>query len=171
MAESDLFFAETSALLVWDVLVHQEAFVKSEGIESDSKDIIYTSEQTVLGLRTPAIVVNGACPGKSRVLSSGIRWVAVELSLNRLTAVFVSIHLPHARAKTAADFQGTLQQVSNFLLSLWKNVHVSGRRCEYAHDWCMIGDTVPDDPDDDSDRPQHLYEFLQQHKLWLPNTW
>ena len=35
----------------------------------------------------------------------------------------------------------------------------------------VIGDTVPDDPDDDSERPQHLYEFLRAHKLWLPHTW
>ena len=38
-------------------------------------------------------------------------------------------------------------------------------------DGCVIGDAVPDDPDDDSERPQHLYEFLRAHRLWLPNTW
>ena len=35
--ELDLFFAETSAVLDWDILLLQEAFVKTEGIQSDSK--------------------------------------------------------------------------------------------------------------------------------------
>ena len=54
-------------------------FVKTEGIESDSKHVIYTSERVGLGLRTPAIVVNEPRSRKSRVPGSGIRWVAVEL--------------------------------------------------------------------------------------------
>ena len=106
--EFDLFFAETSAVLEWDILLLQEAFVKTEGIQSDSKHVIYTPERTVTGLRTPAIVVNETCPGKSRLLCTGIRWVAVELNMHHLTTVFVSVHLPHARAKMAADFQDTL---------------------------------------------------------------
>ena len=35
----------------------------------------------------------------------------------------------------------------------------------------MIGHAVLDDPDEDAERPQQLYEFLQAHRLWLPNTW
>ena len=93
--------------------------------------------------------------------------------MNRLTTVFVSIHLPHARAKTAADFQGTLQEVSSVLFSLpgkpclCLGLDANTRLTGYT-DGCMIGDAVPADPDDDSKRPQRLYEFLQQHKLWLP---
>ena len=113
--ELDLFFAETSALLDWAILMIQEAFVKTEGIPSDSKHVIYSPERTVTGLRTPAIVVNEKCHGKSRLLNSGIRWVAVELNVQHITTIFVSVHLPHARAKTAADFQDTLQQISSFL--------------------------------------------------------
>ena len=174
--ELDLFFAETSALLEWDVLLLQEAFVKTEEIQSDSKHVIYTPEQTVTGLRTPAIVVNEKCHGKSRLLSSGIRWVAVELSMQCLTTVFVSFHHPHARAKTAADFQGTLQQISSFIQSLPGEARLclgldANTRMSGHSDGCMTGDAVPDDPDDDSERPQHLYEFLQAHRLWLPNTW
>ena len=118
--------------------------------------------------RTPTIVVN------EWVVE--IRWVAVELVVSRLAAVFVSIHLPHARAKTAADFLGTLQDVSSFLLSLsgkpclCLGLDANTRLTGYT-DGCMIGDAVSADPDDDSERPQHLYEFQQQHKLWLPNTW
>ena len=90
--------------------------------------------------------------------------------MHRLTTVFVSVHLPHARAKMAADFKGTIQQISSFIQSLPGearpclgfdvNTRISG-----YFDGCMIGDAVPDDPDDDSERPQHLYEFLQTQTL------
>ena len=85
----------------------QEAFVKTEGIQSDCKHVIYTHEQIETGLRTPAIVVNEKCHGKSRLLSCGIRWVAVELRMHHIITIFVSVHLPHARAKLAADFKDT----------------------------------------------------------------
>ena len=174
--ELDLFFAETSALLDWDILMLQEASVKTEGIPSDSKHVTYTPDRTVTGLRTPAIVVNEKSHGKSRLLNSGIRWVAVELSVQHITTIFVSVHLPHARAKTAADFQDTLQQISSFLRSLpakarlCLGIDANTRMIGYS-DGCTVGDAVPDDPDEDSERPQHLYEFLQMHRLWLPNTW
>ena len=154
----------------------QEAFVKTEGIQSDCKHVIYTPEQIVTGLRTPAIVVNEKCHGKSRLLSCGIRWVAVELRMHHTTTIFVSVHLPHARAKLAADFQDTLQQISCFLQSLPGNARIclgldANTRMAGYTDGSVIGDTVPDDPDDDSERPQHLYEFLRAHRLWLPHTW
>ena len=106
--ELDLFFAETYAVFAWDILMLQEGFVKTEGIQSDCKHVIYTPEQIVTGLRTPAIVVNEKCHGKSRLLSCGIRLVAVELRMHHITTIFVSVHLPHARAKLAADFQDTI---------------------------------------------------------------
>ena len=53
--ELDLFFAETDAVFAWDILMLQEAFVKTEGIQSDCKHVLYTPEQIVTGLRTPAI--------------------------------------------------------------------------------------------------------------------
>ena len=117
--ELDLFFAETYAMFAWDILMLQEAFVKTEGIQRDCKHVIYTPEQIVTGLRTPAIVVNEKFHGKSRLLSCGIRWVAVELRMHHITTIFVSVHLPHARAKLAADFQDTLQQISFFIVPSW----------------------------------------------------
>ena len=51
-------------------------------------------------------------------------------------------------------------------LGLDANTRMSG-----FSDGCMIGDAVPDDPDDDSERPRHLYELLHTHRLWLLNTW
>ena len=171
-----LFFAETYAVLEWDILMLQEAFVKTEGIQSDCKHVIYTPEQNVTGLRTPAIVVNEKCHGKSRLLSCGIRWVAVESNMHHFTTIFVSVHLPHARAKLAADFQDTLQQISFFIQSLPGNARLclgldANTRMSGYTDGCVIGDAVPDDPDDDSERPQRLYEFLRAHRLWLLNTW
>ena len=127
------------------------------------------------GLRTPAIVMNEKCLGKSRLLSCGIRWVAVELRMHHITTIFVSVHLPHAGAKLA-DYQDALQQISFFIQSLPGNARLclgldANTRMSGYTDGSVIGDAVPNDPDEDSERPQHLYEFLRAHRLWLPHTW
>ena len=72
--ELDRFFAETYAVFAWDILMLQEAFVKTEGIQSDCKHVIYTPEQIVTGLRTPATVVNEKCHGKSLFFQTVSSW-------------------------------------------------------------------------------------------------
>ena len=118
---------------------------RRKGIQSDCKHVIYTPEQIVTGLRTPAIVVNEKCHGKSRLLSCGIRCVAVELRMHHITTIFVSVHLPHARAKLAADFQDTLQQISFSIQPLPGNARQrrgldANTRMSGYTDGCAIGD-------------------------------
>ena len=66
------------------------------GVESEGKHVIYTPERIVPDLRTPAVVVNETCAGKSRFLGSGLRWVAVEVITGRLTTFFF-VPAPAAR--------------------------------------------------------------------------
>ena len=63
-------------------------------------------------------------------------------------------------------FRQSLPGNARLCVGLDANTRISG----YT-DGCVIGDAVPDDPDDDSERPQHLHEFLRAHRLWLPHTW
>ena len=58
-----------------------------------------------------------------------------------------------------------------FAISPCQSTPLFGSRCKHAHDWLFGwlygGNAVPDDPDEASERPQHLYEFLQVHRLCL----
>jgi len=62
----DLFFSEMDELTDWVVLCLQEAFVKTEGIESNSKHVVYTPKYIIPGLRVPAIIVHEKHGGMSQ---------------------------------------------------------------------------------------------------------
>ena len=113
-ADLDLFYAETRSQLEWDVLCLQEAFVRTEGIVSKSKKLIYTPKVVLPGLRTPAIIVHEKIAGSSKFLASGARWVAAKVG----DVIYISAHLPHATASVGGSLQSTLIDMSQFVNTL-----------------------------------------------------
>ena len=72
------------------------------------RHVIYTTECILPGLKKLVVVIHERLAHRSCFLDSG---VSVRVGSVRGAMVYISLHLPHASAQTAADVQSTLQKV------------------------------------------------------------
>ena len=72
----------------WDVLLMQEAFISSDGIELESNHVLFVSDKGQGGQRRPAVLVHERWRSHGlRRLACGERWIAVNVG-NSFAAFF-----------------------------------------------------------------------------------
>ena len=153
-------------------LLLQEAFRRTEGIESSYNHAIFTGGVLRGGLRCPAILVHERWAHAVKYLAGGARCVAVDFNSSH---VLVSLHLQHRRAGLGA-LQETLAEVRQFLCSTrGRNVVIGmdantkvGDILDYVH----VGESVPAAAHsaENGDRAVHIHELLVEFGLALTNT-
>ena len=180
LAEDDLqeFESQVSDHYPWDILLLQEAFVRSEGIAAPSRHMLFTSGLSVGGLRRPAIFVHARWASDAatsvKLAGSGRRWVAVEFKAG-CAYLFISMHLPHCRL-SIEQYRDTLDEVGDILrqhrqhiciLGIDANVGVEG-----VVDCVHVGTGVL--PScycaGQGQRAVLLHTFLSSYGLYLCNT-
>ena len=88
----DFFMSQLTDNYPWSLILLQEAFSRTEGIEFEGKHVVFVPESLSGSLRCPAILVHQQWAPSVKYLGSDTRWVAVEVSQK---FVLVSLHLPH----------------------------------------------------------------------------
>jgi hypothetical protein len=75
-SQIDDFLAHTSMEHPWDVLLLQEAFRKTSGLEFDAEHLLLTAPRLEGNLRCPSIIVRSELAGMVKSVGGGTRWVA-----------------------------------------------------------------------------------------------
>ena len=100
VADLDLFVSQLSDNYAWDILMIQEGFRQTQGLDVASGHLLFTPGCLAGNLRCPAILVHArwAKQVNVRYAGSGVRWVVVEFGEAFL---FCSVHLPHSGCNNA----------------------------------------------------------------------
>ena len=169
--DCDLFIAQLSDNYKWDFLLLQETFVCADGLELESKHVVFTGSDRDGDCRLPGVLVHERWASNCRVVGEGSRWLAVRVSDDLL---LISLHLPH-QGKSLDEFAHCLHDVDAFLdtqsckhVCLGMDANV--KACDVV-DGLHVGENVLlGTSSGNYDRSILLLEFLCKHQLYLTNT-
>ena len=153
------------------MILLQESFSRTEGIEFDGRHVLFTPDKVIGNLRCPAALVNQKWSQFARYVGSDVRWVAVERFQKY---VFVSLHLPHV-GRGFHEFISCLHDLGVFLSTIMLPVYLgidANTQVYSIVDRWHVGESVPRCSFDlvMSDRASILHNFLCEHALYLANT-
>ena len=134
--------------------------------------LLFLSSTLEGGLRCPVILVNQRWASVSRVIGSGVRWVAVEVAS---MLGFISAHLPHC-GLGILEYIACLDELRTFVSTL-KDYRVcfgldANTEVHGIVDMLHVGQGVRQRQGRDlcSDRAVLLHEFLGEWAIYLANT-
>jgi hypothetical protein len=168
----DTFIDQLSDNHPWDIVLLQEAFRRTEGIESSHHHVIFTCGELIGGLRCPAILVHERWSHHVKFLGGGVRWLAVEFNSSH---VFVSLHLQH-RGAGLGPLTQTLAEVRDFLSGTGRRKLIIGMdantKVGEIMDYVHVGEAVPISAHcaQNGARAVPIHEFLVELGLSLVNT-
>ena len=126
----------------WDILLMQEAFSSSDGIELESNHVLFVGDKGQGGQRRPAVLVHERWRSHGlRRLASGERWIAVDVG-NSFTAL--SVHLPHS-GYNFDEFAACFGEVDVLAASLATKIYMgidANTQVGGAVDFVHVGETV-----------------------------